>query len=232
MMKEDSMKRTAEAKVTHLFTGVPVRLHFRTDLHLFRKVWHMVMGLVIVFCYMAGISRGLGVLILGSALGADLLVENLRLRSPAFNEKIMRFWAPLMRAHESNSLSTIPHYLASNILAIAIFPKPVAILSILYLACGDPIASLFGILYGHKGPRFSSGKSWIGTFAGVMVCTLVTFIYLKTLAISGFSLLFVTLCGGLAGGMAELLPFDVDDNFIIPVVSGFVLWLAFMIAGI
>lgn len=65
-----------------------------------------------------------------------------------------------------------------------------------------------------------------------MVCTLVTFIYLKTLAISGFSLLFVTLCGGLAGGMAELLPFDVDDNFIIPVVSGFVLWLAFMIAGI
>ena len=46
------------------------------------------------------------------------------------------------------------HACAAALLTIAIFPKPIATLSILYLALGDPIASLFGILYGGKGPRF------------------------------------------------------------------------------
>ena len=117
-------------------------------------------------------------------------------------------------------------------LAIAIFPKPVAILSILYLACGDPMASLIGILYGNKGPRFANGKSAIGTAAGVLICTLVTFIYLKSISIPDGTTLILSLIGGLAGGMVELIPFDVDDNFTIPVISGFILWLAFMICGI
>lgn len=226
------MKRTAEAKMAPFFGGVPVRLHFRHDLHLVRKTWHMVMGLIIVYCYLAGTSRSTAVMILGSVLGFDLLMESTRLRSSAFNEKMMRFWGPFMRAHEVHQMSTIPHYLSSTILAIGIFPKPVAVLSILYLACGDPIASFFGILYGHKGPKFKCGKSLIGTSAGVTVCALLTFFYLKGLSVSNGPLIALSVVGGLAGGMAELLPFDVDDNFTIPVISGFVMWLAFMIAGI
>lgn len=226
------MKRIAEAKVIHFFGIVPVRLQFRNDLHLVRKIWHLVMGLVIVFCYMSDMSRNTAVTILGSCLGIDLLLEASRLNSPTFNEKFMRFWGPIMRAHESNRLSTVPHYISSATLAIAIFPKPIAILSILYLACGDPIASLFGILYGHKGPKLACGKTVIGTAAGVLVCALVTFIYLKTLSFSDHAILSLTVIGGLAGGMAELLPFDIDDNFTIPIISGFVLWLAFMMIGI
>ena len=215
------MKRTAVAK-----------LHIRSDLHLARKAWHMVMGLVIASIYMSGISKNSGVMILASCLFFDLILENARLRSPVVNEAVLRFWSPFMRFHEMNQMSTVPHYLASVTLAMAIFPKPVAILSILYLACGDPIASLTGILYGHKGPRFSNGKTLIGTLGGVTVCALVTFIYLSTLSVSVGAILGLTLIGGLAGGMAELLPFDVDDNFSIPIISGFVLWLAFMLIGL
>ena len=35
--------------------------------------------------------------------------------------------------------------------------------------------------------------------------------------------------GGLSGGLAELIPFDMDDNFVIPVVSGFMLWLGMIV---
>ena len=226
------MKRSVEAKLSHFLEAGTVRLHFRNDLHLARKTWHMVMGLFIAFLYLAGVPQDTGVILLSFFLGLDLLIESTRLRSSAFNHKIVRFWGPFMRNHELRQMSTIPHYLASVALAIAIFPKPVAVLSIIYLACGDPIASLFGILYGSKGPRFSDGKTLIGTLAGVVTCALVTFIYLNTLSMPSQTVLALSLVGGIAGGMAELLPFDVDDNFTIPVISGFVMWLAFMVAGV
>lgn len=226
------MKRTAEAKIGHFFEEAPLRFHFRNDLHLARKAFHFVMGLVIVYVYASGISRSTGVMILGSVLGFDLFVEGLRLRNPSVNQKLLRFWGPIIRSHEIRQLSTVPHYVSAALIAVALFPKPVAILSILYLACGDPIASLFGILYGHKGPRFASGKTWIGSAAGVLTCTLITFFYLSTLGVSESALWTISLVGGLAGGLVELLPFDIDDNFTIPVVSGFVLWLAFMIFGL
>ena len=212
--------------------GFPIRLHVRSDLHLTRKIWHMMMGLVIAFVYLSGMQVGTAVMVLGSVLGFDLLMETARLKIPAVNEKLMRIWGPVMRACEVDRVSGIPHYLAASLLAIAIFPKPVAILSILYLACGDPIASLFGILYGHKSYRLASGKSLIGTLAGVVTCMLVSFIFLKTLPVSGGALFALTFIGGFAGGLAELVPLDMDDNFTIPVISGFVLWLAFILLGV
>ena len=227
------MKRTsAEAKIVPIFDGFPVRLHIRNDIHLARKIWHFVMGMVIVFIYLSGVSRVSGVLMLASALGFDLFLETLRLRNDHFNTTMLKFWGPIMRSHEFKNMSTAPHYICSSMLAIGIFPKPVAVLSILYLACGDPMASLIGILYGNKGPRFANGKSAIGTAAGVVVCALVTFIYLKSISIPDGTTLILSIIGGLAGGMVELFPFDVDDNFTIPVISGFILWLAFMVCGI
>lgn len=226
------MKRTADVKATELFSGVEVQLPLRHDLHLARKIWHMIAGFVIVFLYCIGIPQTIGVILLSAALVLALFMESKRLRNPSLNSRILKIWGPVMRNHETSRMSTTPHYIASALIAIGIFPRPVAILSILYLACGDPIASLFGILYGHKGPRFKSGKSLIGTTAGIFTCALVTFFYLGTQSLPVFTLLSLTVIGGLAGGLAELLPFEVDDNFTIPVVSGFTLWLAFIIFGI
>ena len=228
------MKRTSEAKLAHLFDGDSVRLPFRSDLNLMRKIWHMGMGLVIVYLYLLGIPQSTALMILAGCLGSDLLIENARLRSPIINQKIMRLWGTIMRSHEVNQMSTMPHYIVAVILAIGLFPKPVAVLSILYLACGDPIASLFGILYGHKGPKFKNGKTLIGTCSGILVCALISFFYLEAISITSSTgvILSVSLLGGLAGGLAELIPFEIDDNFTIPVVSGFLLWLVFIAFGI
>jgi dolichol kinase len=189
------MKRVDELKFNQFFgEELPVRLHLRQDLHLTRKVWHMGMGLFMAFLYyLSGMSISLAVVLLGSAFGAAVLLETARLRIPAFNERMIRLWGPVMRSCEINKMSGTPYYILATLLAIAIFPKPVAVLSILYLACGDPMASLVGIIYGNRSIRFKNGKS------------------LRT---------------------AELLPFETDDNLTIPVVSGFALWLAFILFGI
>jgi dolichol kinase len=222
--------------VTDMTGHIPVRLHLRSDLHLARKAWHLFMGCVMAMIYMGGMSRTTAVVCLGSILGFDLLMETLRLKSPALNEKVVKLWGPLMRSCELHKFSGVPYYLAAAILAIGILPKPIAVLSILYLACGDPLASLFGVLYGDRGPRFQNGKSWIGTSAGILTCMLVTYAFLKgsgmVPGLSEASMLILTLLGGVAGGSAELLPLEIDDNFSIPMVSGFALWFAFILIGV
>jgi dolichol kinase len=190
------------------------------------------MGCLIAGLYLAGVSRGTGVLLLSLALAANLTVETLRLRRPKLNELMMRFWGPLMRRCEATRYTGAPYYLAASILAIGIFPKPIALLSILYLACGDPIASLFGVLYGDKGPRFRNGKSWVGTGAGILTCMVVSLIFLRGMSLPDSLVLPLTLIGGVAGGTAELLPLEVDDNLSIPIVSGFALWLGFILLGV
>ena len=213
-------------------SAVSTSLHMRSDLHLARKTFHMLMGLGIVAIYLSGCSRSTGLLLMGSVLGFNLMVETARLRIPSLNEKVLKAWGPLMRSNEVDRLSGTPFYIASAILAVAIFPKPIAVLSIAYLACGDPIASLFGILYGDRSIRFANGKSLIGTLAGVVTCLLVSVVFLQKLGLSESKMLTLTVIGGLAGGLAEMLPLEVDDNFSIPVVSGFVLWLSFILLGI
>jgi diacylglycerol kinase (CTP) len=230
------MKRIADVKLQSFFAeGLPVRLHLRQDLHLARKAWHMFMGFMIISIYQfSGMSVATSVTLLSSALGIALLVETARLRIPSFNEKVLRLWGPVMRCSEVNRMSGIPFYLLATLLAFAIFPKPVGLLSVLYLAIGDPIASIFGILYGKNSVKIAEGKSLIGTAAGIISCTLVTLVFLKVYPVpmSDRAWLGVSVIGGLAGGLAELAPFDMDDNFTIPMISGFVMWLAFIGLGL
>ena len=214
-------------------SGLPIRLHLRNDLHLLRKAWHMMMGLMIAFIYLySGISCTAAVFLTAFALGFDLLVETARLRIPAFNENVLKIWGPFMRSSEVDKISGVPYYLSATLFTIAIFPKPVAALSILYLACGDPIASLFGILYGKRSRKIAGNKSVVGTMAGVCACILVGFVFLQSLGLPDSTVIAVSLLGGVAGGTAELMPFDWDDNFTIPVTSGFFLWLLFILFGI
>ncbi len=226
------MRRTLEAKLNQLFAPAwgSSRLAVRNDLHLARKCWHMGMGLMIVGIYLGShMSRTTAVQLLGSALGLSLLMEMARLRNGSLNERIVKAMGPIMRTSEVDRFSGMPFYIASSVLAIAIFPREIAALSILYLAIGDPLASLAGILWGERGGRLPNGKSLVGTLAGVVACMSVSFFFLRTQGFPDHHLLVLTLIGGLAGGVAELLPLEVDDNFSIPVVSGFTLWFALIL---
>lgn len=207
-------------------------LPVRTDLHLARKVWHMGMGLFAAGVFQTGISRETAVAILGSVFVVFYILEQFRLRVPELNAFTIRIAKPLMRSSEVNRVSGLPYYALGLAVAIALFPRPIGLLAILYLACGDPIASLIGIRYGDRSIRFANGKSLIGTAAGMLVCAAVTFVFLLQFPISLPTLLALTTIGGIAGGGAELLPVEMDDNFTIPVVSGFIMWLAFILFSV
>ena len=185
-----------------------------------------------VLIYAIGLPRPICVLLLAAALSFFLTAEYARLRFPKLNAFAIRVMGPLMRSHEVNKVSGTPFYLGSVLLSVAVFPKPIAILSILFLAIGDPISSIFGIMWGDLGPRFANGKSLIGTAAGMGICCLITFVYLVATNVPPLSSAFIALAGGLAGGGAEMIPLEIDDNFSIPLVSGLTLWVAFLLFGV
>ncbi len=200
----------------------------RSDLHIARKLWHMTMGLTIALLYANGFERSLALKILLPVLMLGSLLEVVRLKCPAINARCMKVFGFFIRTHEVNRISGMPYFVASSAFAIAFFPRDVAVLSLLYLALGDPIASFFGVLNKNRSIQILPGKSLHGTSAGFVACALATWVYLSSVGMQGLDLLRMILLGGFAGSVAELFPLDLDDNLTIPIISGFIVWLGFI----
>lgn len=182
--------------------------------------------------YYNGMSRENAIHILTLAFLAIVFLEWIRLNIPQFNNWAIRLWRPFMRTNEIDNVSGTPWYIASVAIVIVVFPKDIALLTMLFLACGDPLSSIVGILYGSYGPRFKDGKSLIGTLGGVLACVFIGLFFFRSHSHETAKWLLLSVGSGIAGGAAELLPLDVDDNFSIPLVSGLVTWGLAIILGV
>lgn len=217
---EASLETDILFRLNELSAALPVR----QDLHLSRKLFHVAAGGTAAVCLISGISQTLAVAVLVFLFMSSVTSEVLRLKFPKVNERTLKFFGLLMRQHEVSGVSGMPFYAGSVLFSVLVFPRPIAILAILYLAFGDPIASLVGVLYKKKSIRIIEGKSFHGTMAAFIACAVITALILHSTGLHGVSLLRLTLLGGFAGAVAELLPLNVDDNLSIPVVSGFIMW--------
>jgi dolichol kinase len=145
-------------------------------------------------------------------------LEFWRLRDERINKIVMIVMKPFMRESEKTSVSGMPFYALGVALSLFFFPAKIAILSVLFLIFADPIASLFGILYGRD--KIFPNKSLQGTMAAFGVCYLVTLIYGAIHTGSSMNLLVFSIVAGVIGALSELCSQFVDDNLCIPVVSG------------
>lgn len=116
-------------------------------------------------------------------------------------------------------------YLIGSYIVLLLFPKDIAMASIMVLALGDSISHLFGLHFGKTKHPLSKTKLLEGTIAGF---------------IAGFigALFFVGLLeaffASLAAMVAEAVEIrigaeQVDDNLIVPLVAGSIIWLVRMI---
>jgi dolichol kinase len=208
------------------------RLRLRNDLHLTRKVFHCGMGIFMAALYVTVLSKVLAVSLLLGFFVFLMAVETVRLKSPKLNAVTLRLFSSILRQNEVDRMSGTPFYVGSVLLCVIVFPKSIAILSILFLAIGDPISSVMGILYGDRSIRFKNGKSLIGTASGMGICFLVAlgFLHLHD-GMPLSSAFLIALFGGIAGGGSEMIPLDIDDNFSIPLVSGLAMWVVDLIVG-
>lgn len=200
----------------------PLRL--RTDLHLTRKLWHILTGLTGLIAYKRlGLSSEVTAFALLAFSMASFSVEYLRLRNEKLNHFLMSVMRPVMRESEKNSVSGMPFYALGVSLALFFFPPKIAILAVLFLIFADPIASFFGILYGRD--KILPNKSLQGTIAAFTVCYVITLTYGVLYTGPHMGLLVFSIAAGVIGAISEMCSQFVDDNLCIPVVSGLGLYL-------
>jgi HAD superfamily phosphoserine phosphatase-like hydrolase len=117
---------------------------------------------------------------------------------------------------ELNGFAAAPLYFAFGILfTLLVFPAPASYAAIAMFCLGDSVASLFGGLISTSLP-FNKGKTWEGSLAGFFFAFLAgTFFVSPLLAFIGAAIAMTV----------EVLPLPVNDNVLVPVITGVALTL-------
>jgi dolichol kinase len=112
-------------------------------------------------------------------------------------------------------------FLGGATLVILLFPKDIALASILILAFGDSVSHLVG-RYGSIKHPFNSKKYVEGSVAGAVVAFIAAFVILNNPIEAGLAAVLAMFVEGLN---IELWEKKVDDNLLVPLVSGVVIWV-------
>jgi diacylglycerol kinase (CTP) len=194
--------------------------------HIGRKLYHMTMGTMCFALYAFILDRQGALMALAGVGGTFVILDLIRLRFPRANDLTLRLFGSIMRREELKRLSGNSYFVLGLLLVTFVFPKSVVLLSVLYLAWGDPIAAIVGTLYGRR--RLAAGKSLEGALANMAVSGALTFLVAllyfhwqwdRAIVIAGL--------GGVISMLSEIAPIPVDDNFSIPVLSATLLSLVF-----
>ncbi|EPX74188.1 phosphatidate cytidylyltransferase Ptp4 [Schizosaccharomyces octosporus yFS286] len=170
------------------------------------------------------------------ALGFILVLTGdiIRFQWPAFSRLYNRVMGPLMRESEKNNWNGVIFYLVGTLIVLNFLPEEIAVMSILLLSWCDTAASSFGRKYGKYTPKIAKNKSLAGSIGAFVCGVLASFVYWGIIRRGPNNLArqswmpFPVLCvvNGLIGAVAEAMDvWGLDDNVVIPVVSGGLLYL-------
>jgi len=180
-----------------------------------RKIVHNIsLAIPIGYHYL---SKETALIVLFPVFGFYLFFDVLRLVHPGFRQFFDRvITSRFLREREHKGLIGSTYFLIGALLTIILFPKEIAIASLYILIISDTAAALVGVMWGKT--RLASGKSLEGSLA----------FFLSGLVIVGFTMRGHELwgCLGVLGAtLAELFPVVLDDNLLIPLVAGGIMWV-------
>jgi dolichol kinase len=174
-----------------------------------RKSLHMLTILAPIIYNLAPYNTSL--IISASLVIIDIIFETIRLLYPTINRILLKLFEGTYREKEKENVSTLIWTLSGIFLTIFIFSdnKNVVTLALLYLAFGDSVAAIVGVMFGkiRLGSRGKSLEGSLAFFAIAFICGLffVEPIYASLTAFVGAAI--------------EFLPLPVDDNFVLPIFT-------------
>ena len=193
--------------------------------HIGRKLFHLLGGLGLLSLYYL-LGRQNALIFYGLLIAVVLAVDITRLRVPVFNQFMQSRFSSFIRKNEANQLTGTAPYVLGIGLSLLLYRTDIATAAICFLAFGDVAATAVGERYGRT--KISGKKSLEGTLAFVAVAVTVGFL----LPLSGIHLMYgIALAGAIAAAGVELVPLPVNDNLVIPLVSGGVMELIARVTG-
>ena len=182
-----------------------------------RKLLHLS-NLVIPFTYLFYFdSKVEALIILLPITLLAFLIEYLRINSISVKNIFDKYLFSMLRNHEKSGKYTGATWVfISSTLSIGIFPKDIAIISLIYMSIGDTVAGLIGRKFGRIKIY---NKTLEGALAGFIVCLIVGLMIDLNLSKT------VVAIGALSAAIIEFMPISIDDNLIIPLFSGTVMYV-------
>jgi dolichol kinase len=192
-----------------------------------RKATHLV-ALAIPIGYFF-LPKLLSLMILTPFALGSIVIDIIRLKRLPLHGFLNRLIGPMLREHEDSNFTGSSYIFIASVLSILLFEKSAALAAISFIILGDIAAALVGRRYGKlkinwnfARPKVKTGqnphkrKTFEGSFACLCMCLLVVLI------IPGLPL-WIGLVGAIVATMVESMPFPIDDNFSVPLISGLVM---------
>lgn len=173
-----------------------------------RRLFHAFNGTALACLLMVWVpprTATIGVLagLFALLLGLDLL----RLRSETANRAFFRGFSRLASPREASHLASSTWYALGIVLALALFPWPLAISGILVMALADPAASYIGRRWGRR------------PFLGGSVLGFVVFTVVAATILGLRHPLALAIPTAFVAALAERRSWPLDDNLAVPLVT-------------
>jgi len=193
--------------------------------HIGRKLYHLFGGLGLLSLYYL-LGRQNALVCYGLLFLVVLAVDITRLRVPAFNQFIQTRLSSFIRKNEANKITGTAPYVLGIGLTLLFYRTDIATAAICFLAFGDVAATTVGERYGRT--KIVGDKSLEGTLAFAVIAVASGL----ALTVAGVRLApGLIVAGALVAAGVELVPLRVNDNLVIPVVSGGAMELIARLAG-
>jgi diacylglycerol kinase (CTP) len=196
----------------------------RKDLHLTRRAFHTLWGLIIATLYLNLLDKEGMITLVGIVASALFVGENIRIKYPDLGKIFTKINNILYRDEEKFQISSSMPFLVSCLLVIFVFSKPIAIITVLFLGLGDPIAAIIGIKFGKR--KISKNRTMEGCIAFFVVAFFICIFVMKNFYSGYISIILFAIVGAAAGTIAEYIETRLDDNITIPLFSAPLLALA------
>ncbi|MEA3222925.1 MAG: hypothetical protein U9P49_07155 [Thermodesulfobacteriota bacterium] len=186
-----------------------------------RKVYRML-GLVLPFIYLH-YTRQETIYVFAMIAMVAMAIESVRFSSGKAEWLMEKVFSPVGKKEEVMRISGTTYFILGSLLATIFFKRVIVIPILFFLVLGDAFATIVGLNWG-KTRIF--GKSLEGSLGCLAACLVTGFFLLSNASLlqEGLTLklmleiaFFVTIL--------ELLPIPCDDNFYVPIGTG---WLVLL----
>ena len=182
-----------------------------------RKAIH-ILNIIIPLFHIYIFTNKIDMIIFLSAMVIFCFFIEISRNQNSFISKIFeKYLSFMMRSFEKQgSLTGSTWVFAGSLITIVLVPRPFCLLALFFLAFGDTVAALVGI----KFPFIKIGnKTLSGSFACFVMCLFVALILNFDISLK------VILIGAFTATIAELISIKINDNILIPVLSGCSMYL-------
>jgi glycerol-3-phosphate acyltransferase PlsY len=197
------------------------RLRLRSTLRETIRWWRFLLrpaALIFAALYQTAGAR-FTLTLMGATALVFLTLDVLRLGHGRINRFLFKKFPLLLKPKEERRISSITQFLLSIFLVFLLFRYEIALLALLFLIFGDMAAKFFGLQFGKHAVY---GKTLEGSLAFLLFCLIVGSIYFPYAALPWPAVIF----GALAATLAEGMPWGLDDNLTVTVLSASAMHLA------